>query len=319
MRLIRLLSSPRLAFVSVVLTLLSFLFSPGGRTANEPTTAPRSIKACAHSHSYLSPASRLSLVARYHGVAATSDKISANVAANDRGGIRELVPEKYRPRYQQWKKEFLATETGYQQWTAYQNNANFTLTLIVSRDNPEGGTTGNYQWDAAGNLVAATITLGSRLDAGVPNPVYFPVMNSLLPTETSRRIEGETLAATKLAHEFGHVNRTANGNSALYQLQSQLIPQYNQIFLSNGRDLSDPRLLELARTMGGTPVEIWEDREYWGETNAMLYLRDRFAEGDFRCLLFSRIKRSLDLYAPSYEERFLNIAQSTSSGRQCGW
>ena len=97
------------------------------------------------------------------------------------------------------------------------------------------------------------------------------------------------------------------------------MPQYNQIFLSNGRDASDPRLIELARKMGGTPVEIWEDREYWGETNAMLYLRDRFAEDGFRCLLFSRIKRSVDLYAPSYEERFLNIAQSTPSGRHCGW
>ena len=71
--------------------------------------------------------------------------------------------------------------------------------------------------------------------------------------------------------------------------------------------------------MGATPVEIWEDREYWGETNAMLYLRDRFADDGFRCLLFSRIKRSVDLYAREYEERFLNIAQSTPSGRRCGW
>lgn len=86
-----------------------------------------------------------------------------------------------------------------------------------------------------------------------------------------------------------------------------------------GRDLGDPRLVELARRMGGTPVEIWEDREYWGETNAMLYLRDRFAKDDSRCLLFRRIKRSVDLYARSYEEHFLNIAESTSSGRHCGW
>ena len=190
---------------------------------------------------------------------------------------------------------------------------------MITRDNPEGGNTGNYEWDANGKLVAATITLGCRLDEGVPNPVYFPVMNSLLPTDTTRNIGGATLAATKIAHEFGHVIRTAKGDPVLYQLQSQLMPQYNRILLSNGRDARDPQLLELVRRMGATPVEIWEDREYWGETNAMLYLRDRFAEDGFRCLLFSRIKRSIELYARGYEERFLNIAQSLPADRRCGW
>jgi YD repeat-containing protein len=293
----------RFAFVSLLLTSLAFLFSSGGKTARVP----------------LSPASFPALVADYHGVNVAADKAPGKTTARELGGIREEVPAKYLARYQQWKKEFLATETGRQQWASYQNNPNFTLTVVVTRDNPEGGATSNYRWNEAGKLVAATITLGCRLDAGFPNPVYFPVMNSLVPTETTRKIDRETLAATKLAHEFGHVNRTARGDSRLYQLQSQLMPEYNQIFLSNGRDPSDPRLLKLAQEMGGTPVEIWEDREYWGETNAMLFIRDRFAEDGFRCLLFSRIKRSVDLYAPSYEERFLNIAQSTTSGRHCGW
>lgn len=307
------LRSSRLAFVSVLLTSFAFLFATAGGTVNPPATEERARATFPQLVSYPS------LVADYHGAPATSDQAPKSSAANGPGGIREEVAPKYLSRYQQWKKEFLATETGRQQWAAYQNNPNFTLTVVVSRNNPEGGTTGHYQWDDAGKLVAATITLGTRLDAGVPNPVYFPVMNSLLPSETTRKIDGQTLAATKMAHEFGHVNRTANGDSTLYQLQSQLMPQYNQIFLSNGRDAGDPRLVELARQMGGTPVEIWEDREYWGETNAMLYLRDRFAEDSFRCQIFSRIKRSLDLYAPSYEERFLNIAQSTPSGRQCDW
>jgi YD repeat-containing protein len=259
------------------------------------------------------------LIGEYHSLTATRDQPAVKRPGGDQSGIREDVPEKYMARYQQWKKEFLTTETGRQQWASYQNDDHFTLTVVVSRDNATGGTTSNYKWDEAGKLVAATITLGCRLDAGVPNPVYFPVMNSLLRTENTRQIESETLAATKMAHEFGHVNRTANGDPVLYQLQSQLMPQYNQIFLSNGRNITDPRLLEIARQMGGTPVEIWEDREYWGETNAMLYLRDRFAQDGFRCLLFSRIKRSIDLYAPGYEERFLNIAQSAPTGRQCAW
>jgi hypothetical protein len=259
------------------------------------------------------------LVAEYHGVIANSGRPAKNLHFDNAGGIREQVPAKYAARYQHWKQEFLATETGRQQWASYQDNPNFTLTVVITRDNPEGGNTGNYEWNDEGKLVAATITLGCRLDEGVPNPVYFPVMNSLLPNETTHNIGGETLAATKIAHEFGHVNRTAKGDPVLYQLQMQLMPQYNRIFLSNGRDARDPRLIELTRRMGATPVEIWEDREYWGETNAMLYLRDRFADEGVRCLLFSRIKRSIDLYARDYEERFLKIAQSLPSDRRCGW
>jgi YD repeat-containing protein len=304
---------PRLLVLSGLLISISFFVAPASRSAGSlgernPDNARRLLMAD----------SAAALLAEYHG--ATTTKYSVERARpGDQHGIREEIPARYLARYQQWKREFLSTETGQQQWAFYQNNPNFTLTLVVTRDNPEGGTTSNYKWNEEGKLIAATITLGCRLDDGFPNPVYFPVMNSLVPTETARKIDGETLAATKLAHEFGHVNRTAKGDAILYQLQSQLIPQYNDIFLSNGRDANDARLLELTKRMGGTPVEIWEDREYWGETNAMLYLRDRFSEDGIRCQLFSKIKRSVDLYAPGYEERFLNVAQSATTGRHCTW
>ena len=294
----------RIAFIPISLASLVFPFFPAGHTAPKPNSAD------------LVP-----LVAAYHGAVAKSNLSTPaeKRRTGNSGGIREHVPPKYVARYQHWKREFLSTETGRQQWDSYQNNPNFTLTVVVTRENPEGGTTGDYEWDEHGKLIAATITLGCRLDEGVPNPIYFPVMNSLLPTETTRNIGGETMAATKMAHEFGHVNRTANGDSVLYQLQLNLMPEYNRILLSNGRDVHDPRLIELQKRMGATPVEIWEDREYWGETNAMLYLRDRFAENSLRCLLFSRIKRSIELYAPGYEERFLTVAQSLPSDRRCGW
>jgi YD repeat-containing protein len=256
------------------------------------------------------------LVAAYHGVEPAPEP---RLADDHKSGIKEDVPEKYASRYLQWKQEFLATEAGRNQWESYQNNPNFTLRIVVSRENAEGATTGGYEWNSAGQLIAATITLGVRLDAGYPNPIYFPVMNSLVPTETSYKIDGSTLAATKLAHEFGHVNRTAKVNPTLYQLQSQVIPQYNKIFLSNGRNANDPRLLELARQIGGTPVEVWEDREYWGEANAMAYLRDRFTEESQRCPLFARIRRTVDLYAKNYEPRFLEIAQATPARKICGW
>jgi YD repeat-containing protein len=255
------------------------------------------------------------LIASYHGV-------EADVAVGNEdlpGGIREEIPLKYVNRYNEWKEEFLSTDAGRSQWNSYQNNPNFTLNIVVARENAEGATTGKYKWNEAGQLVSATITLGIRLDEGYPNPIYFPVMNSLVPNDSQARISGNTLAATKLAHEFGHVNRTGKVDSAVYQLQTQLIPQYNKIFLTNGRNPNDPRLVELSQKIGGTPVQIWEDREYWGEANAMMYLRDRVTEESLRCALFSKIRHSVDLYAKDYEPRFLAIAQATPARKICGW
>src|ERR1700704_5879038 len=284
--------SPRIAASFVFFVLLAFGLTAGSHAARQPQR--------------INPSELLypSLVAAYHGEEPARE---TRFVDDQKTRIREDIPEKYANRYRDWKEEFLATEAGRNQWASYESNPNFTLRIVISHDNPEGATTGNYEWNAAGQLVAATITLGVRLDAGYPNPIYFPVMNSLVPTESSYKISGATLAATKLAHEFGHVNRTAKVDHVLYQLQSQLIPQYNKIFLSNGRNANDPRLLELTSQIGGTPVEIWEDREYWGEANAMTYLRDRFTEESTRCPLFTRIRQTVDLYARNYEGRFLAI------------
>jgi YD repeat-containing protein len=256
------------------------------------------------------------LVSEYHG---SETEVFTSATNADEGGIREVVPAKYAARYLAWKKDFLSSGAGREQWAVYENNPHFTLTITVSRENAEGAATGKYRWDQSGQLVAATITLGSRLDNGYPNPIYFPVMNSLMSTESIIPISGNTLAATKLAHEFGHVIRTSQVDAHLYQLQAQLIPQYNKIFLANGRKAADPKLIELVSQMGGTPVTIWEDREYWGETNAMLYLRDRITENNMRCSLFNRIRHSIDLYAKPYQQRFLDIAHATPSMKLCGW
>src|SRR6185295_15510666 len=108
--------------------------------------------------------------------------------------------------------------------------------IEISQDNTKGGTTGKYKWNASGELIAATITLGTKIDEGYPNPIYFPVMSSLTLPEVTYKIDQNVLAAAKIAHEFGHVLRTARMDAALYQRQSQLIPLYNKIFLSNGRN-----------------------------------------------------------------------------------
>ena len=232
-----------------------------------------------------------------------------SAAHSQRGGLVESVPAKYRERYLAWKRDLLSTETGREQWEAYASNPRFTLSVVVSDEDRHGAGTGGYKWDDSGELVAATITLGSRIDAGYPNPIYYPVMYSLSPLSESFTVEGNVLAAAKMAHELGHVKQAASTGGALYKLQNQLMPVYNQTLLSNGRDTNDKRLTELARRMGGTPVQIWENREYWGEVNAMLYLRERFKDGEQQRALFTRVRRTVELYAPDYAERFEQVTQ----------
>jgi hypothetical protein len=301
----------------VVLPSILLCLSPAGLLAADPAA-------------YHVPAARErwcdsphhSKVISYHGgVSAATDTRRAAAArrADRKGGIREVVPDKYRSRYLEWKKEFLSTETGQRQWALFEKSEQLALTIMVSRDNPKGAGTGQYKWDDEGKLVEATIVLGSSLHEGYPNPIYYPVMNSLMEQEPTYAGSGHTLAAAKIAHEFGHLTRTVEMDHALYELQNRLMPVYNKILLSNGRNTSDPQLVGLAQQMGGTPVEIWEDREYWGEANAMLFLRDRFAEEDLGCSLFGRIKQSVNLYAKNYTERFLKVAQSSPSLNRCGW
>ncbi len=239
--------------------------------------------------------------------------------AADRGGIREVIDQKYEKRYQEWKNEFLSTDIGRAQWDMYATHPRLVLTITISGSNPQGAATGKYKWNDSGELIAATINLGSLLDQGYPSSVYYPVMNALEPFESANLIGGNVLAATKIAHEFGHVMKIASTPEALYHLQAQLAPVYNKIFLNNGYNLKDPRLVELAQKMGGSPVEVWEDREYWGEANAMIFLRDRVAKEKFHCRLFGKIKQAVEEYAKDYEERFAEIAKSQGAIYACSW
>ena len=246
-------------------------------------------------------------------------ELNVNSATAETGGIREVIDKQYKARYQEWKSEFLSTEIGRTQWEMFSNNPHFVLTIGVGRNNVNGAATGKYKWDETGHLIAATIMLGNRIDEGFPSAVYYPVMNALQPYEASRLINGNVLAATKIAHEFGHVMKIGTTDQAAYTLQLKLVPVYNKIFLSNGYNVQDPRLVDLAKQMGGNPVEIWEDREYWGEANAMLFLRDRVAKEKFHCRLFGKIKRAVEEYAKNYEERFAEIAKEQGAIYTCGW
>src|SRR4029453_12056448 len=85
------------SFVSLLL-LLSFAV----RTAESATSHKSNILGAA------------TLIEQYHGAGAAA--APAERTRSTQTGIVEDVPKRYLARYQQWKSEFLATDTGRQQW-----------------------------------------------------------------------------------------------------------------------------------------------------------------------------------------------------------
>lgn len=231
------------------------------------------------------------------------------------GGIREQIPEKYRARYEKWKNDLLSTEFGRAQWNAYAENKNFVLKIKISGDEKQNAGTSDYEWDEQGNLIGATITLGSKIDRGFPNPIYFPVVNSLSLRKPTYKIGETILAAAKFAHEFGHIQQTAKIGGATFRQQNRLIDEYNEIFRAGGYGLENERLLDVQKTLGGTPVEIWENREYWGETNAMRYLVERLGKEEIYCSVIGKIESNVKTFAVNYEDRFMAIIESSDD---CG-
>ena len=221
-------------------------------------------------------------------------------------GIKEDVPREFADRYAKWKAELLATEYGREQWNKYADRKDFLLTIVVSRDRKFGAGTDDFEWDDAGRLVAATITLGKDLERGFPGPVYYPVMNSLA-SYGAFPAEGNILAGAKIAHEIGHVDQTADTDAHLFQKQSKLINSYYRIFLKNGYNTEDPRLVDLVKELGASPMQIWESREYWSEVDALRYLAERIGGDPARCTVFDRARRNIAEYAGQYGDRFKNL------------
>src|SRR5881227_4194154 len=93
------------------------------------------------------------------------------VSATDVAGIREVIPDKYQKRYDEWKTEFLSTDIGKAQWEMYAHHPRLMLTITIGGKSVQGAGTGKYKWNEAGELVAATIVLGERLDEGYPSAV----------------------------------------------------------------------------------------------------------------------------------------------------
>jgi RHS repeat-associated protein len=209
--------------------------------------------------------------------------------------IVENIADEYKKRYAKWKKDYLSTEAGKKQWAKYADDPNFTLTITFDKSKKQGAEAGNYQWNESGSLTAATITLGPKLESGFLSSVNYPVSSSLQGTS----VGGTVLAVTKFAHEFGHVNRTGQENAALYQLQNTLMPEWNSLFFSNGRNPNDPALRALEQQMGGTPVSINQAREHWAEANTIPYLRDRMPAKS----LPKQIRQAIENYQKIYPGR----------------
>jgi len=209
--------------------------------------------------------------------------------------IQEDIDDDYRKRYLKWKAEYLSTAAGRAQWDRYANDPNFTLKITVLKSKDQGAEAGDYQFGSDGKLTGATITLGRNLSSGYPSPVNYPITSSL----QGANVSGDILAATKFAHEFGHVNRTAIEDSSQFQLQQRLIPVYNMVFGSNGRNLSDPVLKALERSMGGTPLSIGQTREHWAEANTVPFLRDRLPNKSMP----SQINQAIQNYQKTYPGR----------------
>lgn len=246
----------------------------------------------------------ISIFSFSHASPPQAEAAPPSATARENGGIREIVPDRFQKRYERWKLEYLSTSAGRAQWERYARDKSFTLTITVSEEKGGGAGTDQYRWDESGRLVAATITLGDQIDEGYPSPVNYPVISSLSHAGPYPGISGTMLAATKMAHEFGHVNRTAQTDAQLFQLQNRLIPVYNRILLSNGINVRDPRLLELSGQMTGTPVKIGQDRELWAEANALAYLRERCPDDGTYRPMFKAIRHAIEEYAKEHIERF---------------
>lgn len=247
-------------------------------------------------------------VPRSRAAVREGEGIAANRGAEKTSGrsIKEVVPEKYLARYERWKAEYLSTGAGREQWERYARDEEFTLTIKVSPDLEQGGVVGGYRWNGAGKLVAATITLGSELEEGYLPPYYYPVTSALssFDADEPQSISGEIRAATKMAHEFGHVNQAAVSDASTFRLQNRLLDSYVKIFKENGYKQDDPRLAELVRRMGEQPSEIKRDREYEAEANALVYLEERMEGEPGDRALFRRIRRLINEYAEDHLQLF---------------
>jgi RHS repeat-associated protein len=190
--------------------------------------------------------------------------------------------ERDRKRYEAWRTKFLSTQAGRDMWKRYDQDTKFTLNLVVtdrgSDDKNKSAETGKYTFDSAHNLNGATITLGNNLGSDPPgNAGTYPVLSTLTETDAAQ------LGASKLAHEFGHVEDDRSKGTAFYDEQN-LLGQYqarsDELTNSHakaGDRMTDPTLLRIERQfqqqVGRTFDQESLSREHAAERNAIPIIR----------------------------------------------
>ena len=71
-------------------------------------------------------------------------------STSESSGLREVIDNKYKKRYQEWKDEFLSTDIGRAQWELYTHNPHLVLTITIASNNAHGAGTGMYKWNDSG-------------------------------------------------------------------------------------------------------------------------------------------------------------------------
>jgi hypothetical protein len=218
------------------------------------------------------------------GQVSVSDDTSSNQSKVS-GSIIEDIDQKYKKDFEKWKKSFLAIKSGQALWDRYDSDPKFRLRFTVSGNSGgnKGAETDGWVFDSSGKLIGATITLGSELGTGVPNPLIYPILGHLV----SGHILGfdkvpysrESMIIGIIAHEFGHVDnaRAAGSNFQRLITITDAIQQRYKVVGSKGMK-NDPQLVRLVAQLEDLNVHTDEESEFLAESSAARVLSDYFGK-----------------------------------------
>ncbi|MBK9766948.1 MAG: RHS repeat-associated core domain-containing protein [Chloracidobacterium sp.] len=186
--------------------------------------------------------------------------------------------------YEKWKAAYPATEAGRKTWERYQNDKNFTLNIVVadrgSDSKNRSAMVGDFKFDSDGNFIGSTMTLGRNLGKDLPgNTESYPVL-SALDTQDSAKI-----GASKIAHEFGHLDDLKSLGTTFYEQQKILDAIKDRVTELGSQKRygelgTDPTLKNLndsfQKKFGVTTTQEGINRENRGEKQAIPTIRQIF-------------------------------------------
>jgi RHS repeat-associated protein len=206
--------------------------------------------------------------------------------------------------YQKWKKAFLATKSGREQWDKYDKDRSFTLKITMGENSggKQGAQTKDYVFNADGKLTGATIVLGTEFAQNAPSGDNYPVSSSLTPTaDHAYDISREARAVAFLGHEFGHVGDAQRIGGAEWQRQNDLLSQSKAGFERYGQGwFNRSEYQQIVSGLGATPVEINHQREVRAERTAIPIIQDYFSKGAGHGDIPKRVQQAIQNYQKSH-------------------